>query len=233
MIISTIGRLFLTGFREIGGGRFDPFFRQKYFENIFSAINNSKYKTQSLSKIILNYKKGIEVGSNEYLSQGIPFVRVADINDFSIDTENANKKISEQRFEELKNDYQPKIGEILYSKDGTIGFSVVVEQKSDYIISGGIMRITCSANIDNYFLKYLLSTKLYKQLADRVSIGTVIKHLTIDEWLKILVPLPPSEKQRAIAFHISTIKQKAQLLQKEAIQTLQQAKEKIEQMILE
>ena len=223
----------MTGFREIGGGRFDVFYHRRYFESILSAINNGIYKTQSLNKVILSYKKGIEVGSEEYVSEGIPFVRVADINDFNIDTENADRKITKQKFEKLKDEFQPKIGEILYSKDGTIGFSVVVEEESDYIISSGILRVICDETVNNYFLKYLLSTKLYKQIADRVSIGTIIKHLTISEWLKIAVPLPPIEKQNEIAEYISTIRQQAQLLQKESMQILQQAKEQIEKMILE
>lgn len=136
-------RMFTSQLSELSGNRFDPFYHQEYFQNIFSAITKSKFNIYPLKKAIANYSKGIEVGSNEYIAEGIPFVRVADITDFSINTDDTDKKISKEKFEELKENYKPKVGEILYSKDGTIGFCIVVEEENDYIISGGIMRINC------------------------------------------------------------------------------------------
>ncbi len=225
-------RMFTTSLQEITGDRFDPFYHQTYFQNIFTSIKKCKYPTSQIGKNILRYEKGIEVGSNEYTSDGVPFVRVADINDFSINYENSDKKISQEKFEQLKNKFKPITGEILYSKDGTIGFCVVVEEEKDYIISSGILRITCNSNLNNYFLKYLLSTKLYKQIADRVSIGTVIKHLTIEEWIKILIPIPPLSKQQEIADHITGIRQQAQQLKDKTSELLKQASEEIEKILL-
>ncbi|MCC6721482.1 MAG: restriction endonuclease subunit S [Bacteroidia bacterium] len=226
-------RIYTTSIKEISGNRFDPFYHQTYFQNIFASIANGKYPIQPIGKNILKYEKGIEVGSNEYVSDGVPFVRVADITDFSINYENADKKISQEKFEQLKENFKPKVGEILYSKDGTIGFCVVVEEEKDYIVSGGILRITCNSNLDNYFLKYLLSTKLYKQIADRVSIGAVIKHLTVEEWTRILIPIPLLDKQKEIADHITTIRNQAQQLKDKTTEAMKKASEEIEQILLE
>jgi len=225
-------RIFITTIKAVSSSRFDPFYHQTYFQDIFASIKNCNYPIHQIGKNIFKFEKGIEVGSNEYVSDGVPFVRVADINDFSINYEYADKKISQEKFEQLKDNYKPKIGEILYSKDGTIGFCVVVEENNDYIISGGILRITCNSDIDNYFLKYLLSTKLYKQIADRVSIGAVIKHLTVEEWTKILIPIPPFEKQKEIADHISGIRQLAKKLKDKTNEALKQASEEIEKILL-
>lgn len=225
-------RIFTTSIKIVSSGRFDPFYHQTFFHDIFASIKNCNYPIRQIGKNIFKYEKGVEVGSNEYVSDGVPFVRVADINDFSINYENADKKISQEKFEQLKNNYKPKIGEILYSKDGTIGFCVVVEEEKDYIISGGILRITCNSNLDNYFLKYLLSTNLYKQIANRVSIGAVIKHLTVEEWTRILIPIPPIEKQKEIADHITSIRQQAQQLKDKTNEALKQASEEIEKILI-
>lgn len=225
-------RIYTTSIKEISGNRFDPFYHQTYFQNIFASIANGKYPIQPIGKNILKYEKGIEVGSNEYVSDGVPFVRVADITDFSINYENADKKISQEKFEQLKESFKPKVGEILYSKDGTIGFCVVVEEEKDYIVSGGILRITCNSNLDNYFLKYLLSTKLYKQIADRVSIGAVIKHLTVEEWTRILIPIPRLDKQKEIADHITTIRNQAQQLKDKTNKAMKKASKEIEKILL-
>lgn len=225
-------RMFIANSKDILGSRFDPFYHQKYFENIFCSIHNSKFKVVALKKTISNFIKGVEVGSSEYLSEGIPFVRVADITDFSVNVEDADKKISKEKYEELKEIYKPKQGEILYSKDGTIGFCVVVENEKDYILSSGILRINCISEIYNYFLKYLLSTKLYKKLADKVSIGTVIKHLTIEDWLSLPIPVPPFAKQKEIADHITNIRNQAQALKDQTKDLLKKASEEIEEILL-
>ncbi|MBW7887902.1 MAG: restriction endonuclease subunit S [Bacteroidetes bacterium] len=225
-------RMFTRFLKEISNNRFDPFFHQNYFENIYLAISKSRYKTTPLKKVISSYSKGVEVGSSEYLQEGKPFVRVADITDFSINWLNADKKISENKFNELKKFYKPKIGEILYSKDGTIGFCVVVQEEDDYIISSGILRISCKNNFDNYLLKYILSSKVYKQLAERVSIGTVIKHLTIEDWLNLPIPVPPLDKQKEIAEHITGIRQQAQQLKDKTTELLKKASEEIEEILL-
>lgn len=225
-------RMFIANSKDILGSRFDPFYHQSYFVNILSSIHNSKFNVVPLKKAILNFIKGVEVGSSEYISEGIPFVRVADITDFSINVEDADKKISNEKYEELKEIYKPKKGEILYSKDGTIGFCIVVENEMDFILSSGILRINCSSDIDNYFLKYLLSTKLYKKLADKVSIGTVIKHLTIDDWLNLPIPVPPLDKQKEIAEHITSIRNQAQALKDKTKDLLKKASEEIEEILL-
>jgi len=225
-------RMFTVSLKDISGGRFDPYYNQKYFKNIFTSIHSCKFDVLSLKKTISNFVKGIEVGSSEYLSEGIPFVRVADITDFSVNVKDADKKISKEKYEELKKYHKPKQGELLYSKDGTIGFCVVVEKEEDYILSSGILRINCNSEIDNYFFKYLLSTKLYKKLADRVSIGTVIKHLTIEDWLNISIPFPPLDKQQEIAEHISGIREQAQKLKYKTVEALKEASKEIEDILL-
>ena len=225
-------RIFKSSINKLTGNRYDPFYHQSYFVNIFNAINNSTYQVVPLKKAIFNFVKGVEVGSAEYLTEGISFVRVADITDFAVNVESADKKISKTLYAELEKNYKPKIGEILYSKDGTIGFCVIVEKEEDYILSSGILRINCNKGINNYFLKYILASKLYKQLADRVSIGTIIKHLTIEDWLNIPIPIPPPSKQKEIAEHITEIRQQAQQLKDKTKDLLKKASEEIEEILL-
>jgi restriction endonuclease S subunit len=106
------------------------------------------------------------------------------------------------------------------------------KKKENYVLSSGILRIICNENIDNYFLKYILSSKIYKQLAERVSIGTVIKHLTIEDWLNLPIPIPPIEKQKEIAEHITGIKQQAQQLKDKTKELLENANNEIEDILL-
>ena len=59
----------------------------------------------------------------------------------------------------------------------------------------------------------------------------LIKKL-ISNFKKILICLPPLEKQNEIASHITQIRSKANALKKEGKEILEQAKQEVERMIL-
>lgn len=229
---SLMNRVYFIQNKNISGGRFDPFYHQSYFQDILTSIQKSPFNKLPLKKLILSMSKGIEVGSNEYCSDGISFVRVSDISDFSINADNTDKKVSFEKYEELKTNFNPKVGELLYSKDGTIGICTVVKDTQNYLISSGILRIRTQNHFHNYFLKYVLSSKLYKQIADRISIGTIIKHLTIEEWLKIPIPVPPFDKQKEIANHINTLMREVQNLKNKTNEEIAKANKKIEKILI-
>ncbi|WP_457618971.1 restriction endonuclease subunit S [Lutibacter sp.] len=224
-------RIFTRSIKEISGSRFDPYFNLDYFDEIYDKIIQSKFPNSYLKYIFNSIQKGIEVGSKKYKTKGIPFIRVADIDDFDIYTKKC-KFIERDNYISLKTSFQPKINEILYSKDGSIGFCNIVKEEKEYIISSGILRLSVIKDYNNYFVKHLLSTSLYKELANRVSIGTVIKHLTIEDWLKIPFPKPPKEKQDEIANHIKSIRDKAQALKDKTKELIETANKEIENILL-
>ena len=226
-------KTFFVNFAQIQGNRFDPFYHKTEFEDKIKSIEKGTYPTMPTKKLLKAIKKGIEVGSNAYTDLGVPFIRVSDINNFGLDYENADKKISQNLYETLKNDYQPDINEILYSKDGTIGFCCVLDKVENCVTSGGILRLQPNNEIVNtLYLCYILSLNLFKGLAERISIGAVIKHLTMEEWLKIQIPLPPLSVQEEIATHITGIRAAAKQLQAGAKTELETAKIAVEKMIL-
>jgi restriction endonuclease S subunit len=226
-------RIFQAQFSEISGKRIDPYYNHVHFRTIFERMKKGNYPIRTINDCVMNYSKGVEVGSAEYTSEGIPFLRVSDINYFEINTKDTDKKISEELFLTLKENYNPQIGEILYTKDGSVGFCTIVEKQEEYIISGAILRITPKNTINKHYLQYILSTKLYKLLADKVSIGAVIKHITLEDWFKLPIPLPPLEKQNEIAEHIKNIRDKAQTLKDEVKTDLENARREIEKIIFE
>lgn len=192
----------------------------------------SPYPLVNLASLINNFKKGIEVGSSEYSqNKEIPFIRVSDITNNGIDFDNVQKFISASLFENLKA-YKPKENELLYSKDGTVGICLEADTSHDYIISGGILRLELKAEVDKDFLCFLLGSYMINVFANRVSIGAVIKHLNIGEFLNLKIPLPPLTEQERIAKEISQRKARAKALKQEAKELLESAKKEVEQIIL-
>lgn len=225
-------RIFIQKISHLSGIRFDPNYHQKYYQDLEKALTQNVYPLVNLSQIITSFKKGIEVGSEAYSqTKEIPFIRVSDINNEGISYDEVEKFITTSLYENLKS-FQPQQNELLYSKDGTIGFCLRADTSRDYIISGGILRLELKeeANID--FIQNILASHLFNILANRKAIGAVIKHLSINDFLSLKIPLPSLEIQERIADEIQNRKQKASKLMGEAKGFLEQTKKQVENMIL-
>ncbi|MEB2819661.1 restriction endonuclease subunit S [Campylobacter upsaliensis] len=225
-------RIYTQKISALSGSRFDANYHQKYYRDLEKSLLSSPYPLVNLTSLINNFKKGIEVGSSEYSqNKEIPFIRVSDITNNGIDFSNVQKFISASLFENLKA-YKPKENELLYSKDGTIGICLEADTSCDYIISGGILRLELKAEVDKDFLCFLLGSYMMNVFANRVSIGAVIKHLNIGEFLNLKIPLPPLALQTQIANRLKSSKFQALSLEKEAKEILHKAKIDIEALLL-
>ena len=216
--------IFTLNVEAIQGKRFDP----EYHQFNFKLLNQLKNPIK-LNKFILDYKKGIEVGSKNYVRKGIPFVRVSDIKDLNL--QRTKKKISESLFKELKEKFSPKKGELLYTKDGTIGLNYLVTKEENYIVSGAFLRIICE-NIElAKFLKIILSLKVYRKIANKLSSGSGIKHLNLKQFFNILIPFPDEKKINKIVKEADEINAKVKSLKTEAIQAVEKAKQEVEDIL--
>ena len=225
-------RIYTQKISALSGSRFDANYHQKYYRDLEKSLLSSPYPLVNLASLINNFKKGIEVGSGEYSqNKEIPFIRVSDITNNGIDFSNVQKFISASLFENLKA-YKPKENELLYSKDGTVGICLEADTSCDYIISGGILRLELKAEVDKDFLCFLLGSYMMNIFANRVSIGAVIKHLNIGEFLNLKIPLPPLALQTQIASRLKNSKFQALSLEKEAKEILHKAKIDVEALLL-
>lgn len=219
-------------------------FTQKIFEIKFSETKDrfdsehyqpkykkiiSKFKSQKLKPLgeIVKIKKGIEVGHEAYTSEGVPFIRVQDYNEKEISISGSTNYIRSYLYEEFKKDHKPLSGEIIYSKDGTVGRAFVVPKDNhEFIVSGGILILT-PRNIDNYYLALILNSPIVKSQADRKSIGAIIQHLSIDEVKKLKIPILPQFLQQKI----SSLIHESFKLRKEAKELIEKAKKEVEKMV--
>ena len=176
-------------------GRTDAEYFQPRYEEIVNAVKNYPGGWDTLNNL-LTIRKCVEVGSEAYLDEGIPFVRVSNLSPFEITEE---KFISEELYEELQQ-YQPEQGEILFSKDATPGIAHYLrEQPSRMIPSSGILRLkgkTDKAN--NEYLTLVLNSILTKEQVSRDVGGSVILHWRPDQVRDTLIPLLPAGMQTQI-----------------------------------
>ncbi|MFH7881075.1 MAG: restriction endonuclease subunit S [Candidatus Aenigmatarchaeota archaeon] len=199
------------------------YFNPKYDE-IIEKINK-KTETKPLSQFIISVKKGIEVGSEKYRDEGIPFIRVSNLspNGF-IDKD--QKYISEEDYQLLKDKFEPKEGEILLTKDATPGIAYFIKEPIKGIISSGILRLKIK-NIDPEYLCLCINSIIGKSQIERDGGGSIITHWKPNRIRNLIIPILPTQIQQKIA----ELVQKSHKARKKAKQLLEEAKKKVEETI--
>ena len=169
-------------------------------------------------------KKSVEPGSNEYLSVGIPFVRVSDLSKYGL----SDPEIHLNRIPFAHMNLQPKKDTILLSKDGSVGIAYKVEKDSDIVTSGAILHLELKT--DQFLPDYLtlvLNSLIVKMQAEREAGGSIIQHWKPSEIEKVVIPWLPIDKQEQISYKI----QDSFSLRRESKELLERAKQAVEMAI--
>ncbi|MBW7847091.1 MAG: restriction endonuclease subunit S [Bacteroidales bacterium] len=137
--------------------------------------------------------------------EGMPYISVKDIGENTIDLINC-KKISIDDFNTLiKNGCSPKEGDILLTKDGTIGRAAIVTAKHDpFVILSSLGLITPNEKlISKYLYYYLISGINIDQMYSFIH-GSALTRLTIEKINNLLFTIPPIVEQQSIVNYIET-----------------------------
>jgi type I restriction enzyme M protein len=134
-----------------------------------------------------------------YTDSGIPFLRVTDITE----SNTSKKYLSEEEHRELIKHCHPQKGDVLYSKNGTIGVAKLVDWDWEFSIFVSLALIKPNRELIDatYLTCFLNSDSAYAQATARSKSGTVT-NLHLVDIKTIRVPLPPLATQQAIVAEI-------------------------------
>jgi len=176
---------------------------------------------------IADFIKGIEVGSNSYTEHGIPFLRVSNIKEIGISLGNSDKYISEQLYRALKS-YQPQVGEILLTKDGTPGICYAVTEPIDGIVSGGIIRLVLKDySLPIEYLTLVVNSKVCRMQIEQECSGALIVHWKPGSIKKLKIPILSDSIMKKLNDLVSNSKK----ARNESQWLLEKAKHRIEELI--
>ena len=151
---------------------------------------------------IVDIKKSIEPGSNNYVENGLPFMRVADLSKNGLSE--PQKYLSEYFVKENKDKIEklkPKKGTILFSKDGSVGIAYHLRKNYNGITSGAILHLNVKdeSKIIPEYLTLALNSKVVQMQAERDAGGSIILHWRVGEIENVVVPIIDFNKQQEIA----------------------------------
>jgi type I restriction enzyme S subunit len=143
----------------------------------------------------------------DYVDDGVPFVTVRNLTatEEGISFDQLNF-ISQRDHVEFFKRAGPNPGDILLTKDGTLGVPRVVDTDRPFSIFVSVALIKPDRRIiDSYFLRYALDSQSTKEQSQSRRLGSALQHLHLEQIAGIAVALPPLEEQRLI---VSSLKRR-------------------------
>ena len=141
--------------------------------------------------------------SPESSASGHPYVTVKDLDKGRIDLDGC-KKIAEKSYRQLVNSgCKPKRGDVLFSKDGTVGKTAIVDFEQDFVVLSSLAIITPNKSLalPEYVYCVLSSDRFISAAVDHKT-GVAIRRIVLRTLKTIQIPLPPLEVQKEIVAEI-------------------------------
>jgi len=205
--------------------RMDAEYFQPKYKKLVEHIK--KHGNGVLLGNLVTIKKGIEPGAEAYQEAGKQFIRVSSLSKNGV-SDSEQKYLNEDLYKKLKDDYEPKKGEILLTKDATPGIAYVLKEDIEGIVSGGILRLSLKKkDVEIEYLALCLNSIVGQMQAERDAGGSVIAHWKPEQIKKIIIPLLPQSTQQKI----SDLVRQSHEARKKAKELLEEARQKVEEMI--
>lgn len=209
-------------------GRLDSEYYQEKYDRLFEKM--SRFKTDKLSNIV-NIKKSIEPGSENYNTDGTPFIRVQDLSKYEISKPSVY--LDNNKFSEV---IRPKKDTILLSKDGSVGIAYKLSEDKDIITSSAILHLNIKNNeVLPDYLTLVLNSMVVKMQAERDAGGSIINHWKKSEIEDVIIPIIEKEKQEEISKLLrdsESLRSESKLMLEKAVKSVEIAIENGEEMAI-
>lgn len=229
---------YLTPISQLIGERYDPYFHNPYFEKAFAELARSKYPLKKLGDISVLITSGItpKAGGDAYTDaqSGIAFIRSGDIDI------NGNINFDELLYIKPEVHNKQMKSSKVYNNDimiaivgATIGQVGIYHSDKEANINQAIALVRLKDGYDPEYVKELIKSSIGQLNLDRLKRPVARANINLEEIASILIPIPEKvEIQTAIANEIQNIRVKAETIRNEGSAILENAKERIEKMIL-
>jgi restriction endonuclease S subunit len=224
-------RMFISTLKAVANNRLDPKYYSVKYANLQLALDNSKYKFQKIRAFLSSLSMGIS--TPEYKSEitDVPFILGKNLKKGYLDLENLEFISSE--INKANKSSIIRENDILFSVRGVyIGKVAVVPKEIEGAnIINNIVKFTLK-DIDPHFVVAYLNSTIGQEFIYREVWGGAQPGFTNEQIKSFPIPIPPLDKQKDIANHITDIRNKAQQLKDKTKELLRKASEEIEEILL-
>lgn len=115
------------------------------------------------------------------------------------------RSLSRESYEKRTKRYVPQAGDIIFSREGSIGRSVILHE-GNTCLGQRVMLLSCNeVLLFNKYCQVALSSPYAWRLYRAANIGTGVKHINVSMIKTLLLPLPPLAEQRCIVERVNQL----------------------------
>jgi type I restriction enzyme S subunit len=136
-----------------------------------------------------------------FVDDGIPLASIREVHGFAVDLSDAKRTTEEQYEEMIDGDRKPKIGDIIYSRNATVGDAAIVTISARFCMGQDVCLIRSNHEFARFVIYALRSQPLIEQ-AEALMIGSTFRRINVGQIKGFWMPLPLFEEQIAIANYL-------------------------------
>jgi type I restriction enzyme S subunit len=140
----------------------------------------------------------------KWTDKGIYCLRTSDVKLGYIDLSNC-RYVSEDSYQERIIRLEPKYGDIVYTREGTLGNAAVVPETVKLCLGQRLMLLRPGNPVDSQYVVNCLIAPLIFEAIIQTTKGSTSKHINVGDVKKYMIPLPPLSEQHRIVERVDTL----------------------------
>jgi len=186
----------------------------RIFGNPYAGIQGTLASAEfaPLDDVVMDVADGPHV-TPQYVNDGVPFITVQNITSGRINFTNT-KFVSEEDHQQFQRRAKATKGDVLISKDGTIGIPCYIDTDRDFSFFVSVALVKPKRDqLNGEYLSWVLRAPYLQERMLRVSRGDMIRHLVLREIRRLLIPVPSLSEQHSITAQMDALQQRVRSLE--------------------
>jgi type I restriction enzyme S subunit len=133
-----------------------------------------------------------------FIDDGVPLASIQEVHGFEVDLTNAKRTTEEEYLEMIDGDRGPRMGDIIYSRNGTVGDAAMVRTSKRFCIGRDVCLIRAPEQNARFLLYILHSVPLLEQV-ESLMIGSTFRRIDVGQIKAFWICIPHPCEQHAHA----------------------------------
>ncbi len=136
-----------------------------------------------------------------FIDDGIPLASIREVHGFEVDLTDAKQTSEEEYLALIEGDRRPRVGDIIYSRNATVGDAALVTTKERFCMGQDVCLIRAPKHHPKYLLYLFRSAPLMEQV-ESLMIGSTFRRINVGQIHGFWICVPPLPEQAAIATYL-------------------------------
>jgi type I restriction enzyme, S subunit len=136
-----------------------------------------------------------------FIDDGVPVASIREVHGFEVELAGANQTTDEEYLDLIEGDRKPRMGDIIYSRNATVGDAALVTTSKPFCMGQDVCLIRVRGNHPGY-VRYFLRSSPGLQQVEALMIGSTFRRINVGQIKAFWICLPPKDEQVVITDYL-------------------------------